>query len=299
MDQEGPRLHFLDNLNAYVAGVQLTPQFIEYLRKHPCAPYYLNDILRDFNGTYTEAHKRQIFSQFTTERSNCDLLANILEKVGQLDKADELRRFNRSEVPMQYKNATNLTVVKARTLRSGNTRHFEMDSNPRGRAIIFLTEPRVRNETLRWKSVLSQIDFEVEVHENVTCVQMSGLLDTVAAQGVKGNALLVMFIGHGYEEKVLGFNESDEMAIKDIVDKFSEIKCIKSWYDPTSGLTLFGQTLSHTIAQFAWYKHLTELVTLTHDRLEQEFGGTPDELRPEIRLNSVGRQLYLNPGLYK
>ncbi|CAG2173722.1 unnamed protein product [Oppiella nova] len=356
MNQEGPRLRFKQNINEYIKDVELSDQLVALLRTHPSSDQ-LDDILKQKE---LEVKKRQIFLQFTHERYDCDLLADMLQKSGQDRAADKLRQYNKSEEPWSYTNDIKLDVVNAKTLRSGHSTYFRMDSKPRGRAVIFCTIPELRNETLRWQSLLEQIYFRVEIHQGLTCDGINTVLNAVVDDRNEGDSLIVMFLGHGHDEKVQGSGEApgDEMSIKTIVDKFSEDKCpslrnkpkiflfnccrnkwpqrevpakylanskllvvnlesidtswvnvnkrtyviyacaegVESWYDET-GLTIFGQAFSHTLAQYAWYKHLTELIMMTHSRLESEFIGSKYELRPEIKMNSVDRQLYLNPGL--
>ncbi|CAG2181125.1 unnamed protein product, partial [Oppiella nova] len=60
----------------------------------------------------------------------------------------------------------------------------------------------------------------------------------------------------------------------------------KSWYDENSGYTYFGRTLSHTMAQFACYKSLIELLQKTMYRMEEEnkSEGKTEEHNPEIKM---------------
>ncbi|CAG2174805.1 unnamed protein product, partial [Oppiella nova] len=356
MNQEGPRLRFKQNINEFIKDVELSDQFVELLRTHPSSDQ-LDDILKQKE---LEVQKRQIFLQFTHESYDCDILADMLQESGQDRAADKLRQYNMSKMPWVYTNDIKLYVVKAKILCSGHSTYFRMDSMPRGRAVIFVTIPELRNETLRWQSLLEQIYFRVEIHQGLTCDGINTVLDAVVDDRNEGDSLIVMFIGHGHDEKVQGSGEApgDEMSVKTIVDKFSEDKCpslrnkhkifvfnccgnkwpepevpfisqasrkllvnlkstsgvnvnkctyviyacayvVESWYDEKSGLTIFGQAFSHTIAQYAWYKHLTELIMMTHSRLESECIGSKYELLPEIKMNSVDRQLYLSPGLPK
>ncbi|CAG2182230.1 unnamed protein product, partial [Oppiella nova] len=102
-----------------------------------------------------------------------------------------------------------------------------------------------------------------------------------------------MFIGHGRDQMVRGNGASDEIHIKKLVDLFSENKCHptlrlkpkifepvvdREWMDGTTrtficyacadgtesfytgnGYTLYGQALSHCIAEYAYDLNLTQI----------------------------------------
>ncbi|CAG2108957.1 unnamed protein product, partial [Medioppia subpectinata] len=96
----------------------------------------------------------------------------------------------------------------------------------------------------------------------------------------------------------------------------------KAWYQnfPLTAIghaSVFGQALSHTIAQYSWYKSLYQLILMTVQKSEedsekayQDFLKTnppKDELdklgdpvrRPEINMFAVNKELYFNPGQWK
>ncbi|CAG2161379.1 unnamed protein product, partial [Oppiella nova] len=103
-----------------------------------------------------------------------------------------------------------------------------MEGTPRGRAIIFVTVDDLLNESLRFKWILEKMFFKVDIHRQLTCAQISDILDVVSNEKHDGDAFIMMFIGHGYDEKIQGWQErdGDELAISKIVDKFSENNCL-------------------------------------------------------------------------
>ncbi|CAG2167964.1 unnamed protein product [Oppiella nova] len=68
--------------------------------------------------------------------------------------------------------------------------------------------------------------------------------------------------------------------------------------------TYFGRALSHTLAQFASYKSLDEIIKKTTARLESDLavvrGMEPtddNQHNPEFQTFGVQKDLYFNPGL--
>ncbi|CAG2108111.1 unnamed protein product [Medioppia subpectinata] len=224
MEQELQRKKFNENFFEFIHEVKLNPQFLQLLETHPCK-YMLND-LEKFKSNPT-AQKCRIFSEFTRERNNCSLLAQMLEDSDQPEAANKLREYNTSEDPWDYVNTIDLKVVPAITLRSGYSRWYTMDGRQRGRALIFVTIDVLHKEAQRFESILKQMYFNVEIHSLLKCNQIEAVLNTAAEYEHKGDAFIVMFIGHGGDEKIKGYGETpgDELAISKIVDKFSERKC--------------------------------------------------------------------------
>ncbi|CAG2107124.1 unnamed protein product [Medioppia subpectinata] len=223
MEQEGPRIRFNKIFFEYISTVTLSSQFMNLLRTHPCE-YMLDDVKNFRDET---AKKCRIFGEFTRERDHCSKLADILEKSGQLEAANQLREYNTSEKPWKYKDIIDLQVVKAVTLRSGHSRWYTMDGRQRGRALIFVTIDVLHKEAQRFESILKQMYFEVEIYPRLTADQIEAVLEVEANHQHEGDAFIMMFIGHGGDEKIKGYGETpgDELAISKIVDKFSEKNC--------------------------------------------------------------------------
>ncbi|CAG2168185.1 unnamed protein product [Oppiella nova] len=143
-----------------------------------------------------------------------------------------------------------------------------MDSQPRGRAIVFVTTDGLMDEADRWASIFKKLDFQYAVYRDATCIQIRDVLEVMRNKPFDANALFVMFIGGGYNENICGYDNRphNEMSFTDIVDIFSDTNCVSlrnkpkifvfntfsiamdSWRNPTEDITLFGQAFSYTIA---------------------------------------------------
>ncbi|CAG2167728.1 unnamed protein product [Oppiella nova] len=192
--------------------------------------------------------------------------------------------------PWPYTIGVDLKVINASTLRSGSSRYFFMDSQPRGRAIVFVTTDGLMDEADRWKSIFEQLGFEYDSYRNAPCSQIRDVLLGVSCQRYDADALFIMFIGGLYNGKLRGSGDrpDNEMSVTEIVDMFcdnvgkggqhieSDIqmenfrknvnqrtyviyalsKSVNSWLNHAEGITLFGQAFSYTIAQYACNMHM-------------------------------------------
>ncbi|CAG2169363.1 unnamed protein product [Oppiella nova] len=219
--------------------------------------------------------------EFTRDRIPCYELADILSECNQGKAADKLRRYNKSEIFMEYvENGRDLRVIKAKTLRSG-----VRSPEPRGVALIILNEVTLKTEADRFASIYNQLDFDVIYNvrtEFLTCNEIALLLSEVRQKISKDkrehDAFILMFIGHGVNDSIQGK---------------------ESWFG--DGYSYFGRALSHNIAQFAWYKDMDEIFRKTILRMEQDFmatfGACTLHRNPEMRQFACERLLFFNPGL--
>ncbi|CAG2118889.1 unnamed protein product, partial [Medioppia subpectinata] len=192
-----------------------------------------------------------------------------------------------------------------------------MDSTPRGRAIIIVTQSELANEAEQFKSIFTQLLFETEVYSLITCDEIQIKLTQLAnTNEYNGNAFIMMFIGNGYNENIIGYREPNDtqwppenhnlLPISDIVATFAwtrapvlrdKIKvfifnCDRlrygSWCNLVGGpigyVTHFGQTFSHTIAQYSSYKSLIEMFVMTLNRMEDELTERRLWQLPEINM---------------
>ncbi|CAG2107591.1 unnamed protein product, partial [Medioppia subpectinata] len=154
------------------------------------------------------AKKCRIFSEFTLVRNNTEVLAKALDKSGQAAAAKQLRQFNQSDTLWPNKYDIYLDVTPALSLRTNTSQALKMDAKPRGVALVFVIEPDLYLEAERFSEVAK--------------------LDKY-----KGDAFVMMFIGHGYNERIIGWSAQpqwppapdDVLPIKDIVAMFCELKC--------------------------------------------------------------------------
>ncbi|CAG2164730.1 unnamed protein product [Oppiella nova] len=136
---------------------------------------------------------------------------------------DVLKMFIKKE-PWECTTDVELKVIKASKLRSGDSRYFQMNSHPRGRAIIFATTDGLDVEILRWRSIFAQLDFKCEIYVDFSCSQIKDSLLGVSCQRLAADALFVMVIGGGFDQKIYGYGNREvdnEMSFTEIVDIFS------------------------------------------------------------------------------
>jgi hypothetical protein len=163
-----------------------------------------------------------------------------LRSLGQTEVADELEKYNTSPGRMEITTKVEIEVTQVKAEMKG-TLYYSMTKNPRGKCIIINNMPDLLLESQRFEHIFKTLYFEVEPIENtleMTAQQISDKLISVANDKklTKHEALLVMVISHGEDEKVLGYNacrkpehelfdENDVIKISEIVDIFSEKKC--------------------------------------------------------------------------
>ncbi|CAG2179455.1 unnamed protein product, partial [Oppiella nova] len=204
MEQEGPRIKFNKEFSEFIKDIDLSETFLQLLEKHPCA-YMLPDIQ---NFDTDSERKIRIFSEFTREREHCNVLANMLQQSGQVCAADQLRTFNKSETVIDYTDEVELSVTPAITLRSGTSRCYTMDSIPRGMALLFITVDELMKEGKRFECIFNQLYFNVTIHVNKTCQQISEILDK-AVDAEHNDTFIMMFMGHGFDEKIQGWGRHE------------------------------------------------------------------------------------------
>ncbi|CAG2174909.1 unnamed protein product [Oppiella nova] len=222
MDKPEVRTRFMQNINRFLPLVTLSPFFEALLKTHTCA----HNLIGALEGmTDISAKKVFIFTEFNRDRNACNELVDFLRKSGQPDAARELELYNQWTAPPVYSQDVRLTVKKAHTFRSGESRWFVMNGAPRGRVLLFLQVPDLQNEADRFDDLFQKLFFSVKVYRNYSCDQIVDTLKTASEGEFKEDALIVMFIGHGRDQMVQGNGPSDEIHIKKLVDLFSENKC--------------------------------------------------------------------------
>ncbi|CAG2170888.1 unnamed protein product [Oppiella nova] len=86
---------FYDHINSFYSDLDLSEKLIKLLRTHPCN-YKLDNIL-SIRRADVEENKREILLQFSQPHHHLHELADILEKSGQPQVADQLRNFDDKE----------------------------------------------------------------------------------------------------------------------------------------------------------------------------------------------------------
>ncbi|CAG2169752.1 unnamed protein product [Oppiella nova] len=261
MEQEYSQIVYNLQFSDFLKHVELTDELMSLLKSHPCS-YMLHDIKKLENKGEM---KVRIFSVFANERDNCDKLADILDKSKQKIAADKLRKFNKTETLMEYVNDIELSVAVSISKRSDTTHTFKMDSNPRGKALIIVNIPELMNEAKRFEFILTKLLFDVQpICALKSSKEIDKVLDDLANETHDGDAFFLMFIGHGYQDKIRGYG-GDSAKVNDYKRMFIIYSCAKG--------------------------------SLTLLRLEQDL--ETDKVNvPEIQIPDYKKDLYFNPGIY-
>ena len=155
--------------------------------------------------------------------------------------AERLKGFNTSPGRQIYGNEISLPVVPVLSseVNHRTTRDYPMTKNPRGKAVIINVVPNeVHFEAHRFYHIFEQLLFEPQLHFSLTTNQIICELTTIANDLAdrgwekRDQALIVMIITHGRDEKVLGANHpycggndpADIRPIHEIVDLFANVK---------------------------------------------------------------------------
>ncbi|CAG2116271.1 unnamed protein product [Medioppia subpectinata] len=280
--------------------------------------------------------------------------------------------MDQTEKPWNNLYTINLDVTPGQTLLSNTSNELKMDAKPRGVALIFVTVPELALEAERYRSIFQQLLFEPVICPALTRDQTVAKLSEMADTNTKykGDAFIMMFIGHGYNERIIGWSAfpqwppapRDVLPIRDIVAMFSKTRCrplaqkaklfifntcsemsgtecvapgfvnsqsidtmasldtnwkndnklthviyacsqgSKAWHEPVNGaighVSVFGQALSHTIAQYSWQKNLYQLFVMSVNRMEEELKRMDKtNCQTEIKMVTVDKKLFFNPGL--
>ncbi len=161
-------------------------------------------------------------------RSTCEEIIKLLKNSGQIAAADELKKYNTSPGRMTpVSTSAFIEVIKSKAEMKGSL-IYQMTKNPRGNCIIILNEPKLTKELERFESVFSQLYFTVRKLVNLKAARILDELEILAKDKIldKNEAFILMIIGHGINEGVIGFENQDSIPITEIVDIFSEKNCL-------------------------------------------------------------------------
>ncbi len=190
------------------------------------------------------AKKAYILLELTKTRKSCEIIIELLVKTHQKEEIIELMKgYNKSPGLLNIWNLstdTNILVEKAKIpnfhIESG---YYKMQRYPRGKCIIINNEPAVYRETHRFKHVFGQLYFDVQPFFNKNVIWIKEYLTNMSENSslLNDNALVVVVITHGEDEKVLGYdacleskkkepnlqiNKDDQMLIADVVNIFKD-----------------------------------------------------------------------------
>jgi hypothetical protein len=140
--------------------------------------------------------------------------------------AIKLEYYNTSPKFMEESYEIELKVTPARELY-GPSKCFEMNKKPRGLFLLINNlSSIITKESLRFKNIFEQLLFDVELLYDKTANEMKEKFESLAKDKrlLEDQALVVMIISHGYNDKVEGVDKK-VLSVRSIVDIFSEDNC--------------------------------------------------------------------------
>jgi hypothetical protein len=172
----------------------------------------------------------------TREPESCDAIIEIVRKTHSEDLANELKQYNTSSGEMLLLDLSTQTKIPVKKCKIPEKRsaYFPMSANPRGKCIIInnvLNEnDSLYGQSQRYKHIFEELYFKVKTYYNVNVERMEKHLKQISKDPnlINDNALIVIFICHGMNEQLLGFdyfrdnNKDDKIDIPSIVNIFSE-----------------------------------------------------------------------------
>ncbi len=190
--------------------------------------------LHDHKNLPDAAKKAYILLELTKTRKSCEVIIDLLVKTSQKQEIIELMKgYNKSPGLLniwKLSNDTNILVEKAKIPTSGKeSAYYIMEKYPRGKCIIINNEPDVYRETDRFEHVFKELYFEVKPFYNKKVDWIKEKLTKMSEDPslLNNDALVVVIITHGEDEKVLGHGACLEMKKKTETIKYIiMIKCL-------------------------------------------------------------------------
>jgi hypothetical protein len=127
-----------------------------------------------------------------------------------------------------------IPVIKAKVVMKGS-KYYQMIRKPRGKCVIIDNKSREPSiDAKRFESIFRQLYFDVEKTNSKNVEEISRFLKALSKEEMlkKADALIVMIISHGANDKIYGYNscvetdENNSISISEIVDIFSDENCI-------------------------------------------------------------------------
>ncbi|CAG2170501.1 unnamed protein product [Oppiella nova] len=177
----------------------------------PCDQPFITKALDIIRGMHANINQNNVWQQ---ELKNC------LIEHGHLEYLQRAIMASSMEQPWPAIHGIDLRVRGQPVLSTGNGRSS-------GRVVVFVTEPDLKEEELRWKSFYEQLGYEFTVDSKATRRKIKDALYGLAAQPLDGKALIVMFIGGAYFVDN-GNRPENEMSVPEIVDTLSHlVQCLR------------------------------------------------------------------------
>jgi len=186
-------------------------------------------------GLTNEGKKYYIILELTKERLSCGEIVELLKQTGQIEVAEKLKFFNTSPGLLDIWSMSRDVIIPVERAKipKGTSLYYEMSKNPRGKCIIINNVPDlVYNQTQRFKHIFEELYFNVITFHCLNAEQIKSQLEIIAddESTVEDDALVVMIITHGEDEKMMGYdactdnNSEDMMKVSDVVDIFKDFE---------------------------------------------------------------------------
>ena len=192
------------------------------------------------------AIKSYILLELTQNRYSCREIIRMLRE-SQNEKNSELaaglERFNTSPGRKFFSNKVEIEVtpVLPTQIKLPNTVQYSMTKRPRGPAIVINNAfDLVQMEAQRFVHIFKELLFSAEDHYRMTAKQMkekftklsNDMLERFEEHNERDEALIIMVITHGEDDKLLGINhpscggtdDTDWVSFHNIVDLFAKIE---------------------------------------------------------------------------
>jgi hypothetical protein len=191
-----------------------------------------------------DVRKAYILLELTKTRKSCEVIIKLLKKTGHKQELINLMEsFNKSPGLLDIWNLstnTNIYVEKANIPTSEvESGLYKMDKKPRGKCIIINNEPYLYRESQRFEHIFNELYFDVKsfFYKNVDWIEKYLTEKSKDYNIVHDDALVVVVITHGEDEKVLGYDaileskkeepcletyQNDQMMISSVVNIFKD-----------------------------------------------------------------------------
>lgn len=133
--------------------------------------------------------------------------------------AGYINECNTSPGHSNYDDAIKVNVIPVKLPNAKYSQNYPMSKNPRGKAIIINVVPaEVKLEAYRFEHIFKEFKFEVRMHFCLSTIQIIDELKSIKKEIEGDEALMVMVITHGSDNKIVGNNYLNGSDAKDVID---------------------------------------------------------------------------------
>lgn len=142
-----------------------------------------------------------------------------MEAHDNISLAVNINECNTSPGHINYGNVIKVDVIPVKLPNVKYSQNYPMSKNPRGHAIIINVVPtEVKLEAYRFEHIFKQFQFKVTLHFCLSTIQIIDELKRIKTEIAGDEALMVMVITHGSDNKIIGNNYLNGSDTKDVVD---------------------------------------------------------------------------------